>query len=195
MNQQEPETKFSRRALSRKALLFLVVGLVLGGTFWKTGVLGMFSSPTSQTRTVDMSVPEDVSLKTSDDSGQTETPDFASMSTTEKIVGTWTFSDSDASRVIVNRADGTATIDVTFGFVASFLYGSQLQLDLEWTFEDDVLTHTIIGGSPEGGKKALIRDYGAKTEYKILKLTAQEMLLKETSGDEDEYLWKRVVDE
>ena len=50
----------------------------------------------------------------------------------EDVLGTWVL-DGTIRRVIENRADGTATIDVTFDFVTALRYGSELQLDLEWT--------------------------------------------------------------
>lgn len=46
----------------------------------------------------------------------------------EDVLGTWVL-DGAIRRVIENRADGTATIDVTFDFVTALRYGSELQLD------------------------------------------------------------------
>ncbi len=193
-----PDLNIARtsRTVFQRALLLLVVGLVLGGTFWKTGVLGMFSSSANQMGDIGVTVPGNVQSVSENGSSNVETSDTSSsMATIDQIVGAWEFADSDASREIVNRADGTATINVTFSFVASFLYGSTLQLDLEWSLEDGVLTHTIIGGSPEAGKKALVRDYGEKTKYKILKLTDQEMHLMEFGDQAEDYLWKRSAEE
>lgn len=195
MNEPNLNRPRTSRSVSKRALVLLVVGLVIGGTFWKTGVLGMFSSSASQVEKIGVSVPENVQLTSNGGSDNVEASVKSSMPTNDQILGTWKFSDSDASRVIVNRADGTATVDVTFSFVASFLYGSTLQLDLEWVIEGDVLTHTIVGGSPKAGKKALVRDFGEKTVYKILNLTDQEMHLMEFGDAAEDYLWKRSTEE
>ncbi len=149
----------------------------------------------SQSGIIEMSLSGDIQMISGEETEHISTTATPAKATNDLILGTWTFSDSDAGRVIVNRDDGTATIDVTFGFLASFLYGSTLQLDLEWTLENNVLTHTIVGGSPESGKKALIRDYGTKTAYKILKLTDEKMHLMEFGDAADDYLWKRSAEE
>ena len=110
--------------------------------------------------------------------------------TKEQIVGTWSFYDG-ISRLSENRLDGTATLNITFDFVTSFIYGSKLKMETEWTLEGDVLTYTVIGGEPEAGLKRLTNDFGSVAVYRILKLTDEEMLLLELNGTEDQYLWKR----
>lgn len=111
----------------------------------------------------------------------------------EDVLGTWML-DGAIRRVIENRADGTAKIDVTFDFVTALRYGSELQLDLEWTLEENVLTHTIVGGSPETGKKRLISDFGNKAYFKILNIDDSEMHLVDFDDPPVEYRWEKVAE-
>ncbi len=112
--------------------------------------------------------------------------------TSEQILGTWALNAPEANRVIENRADGTASIDVTFGFWASLLYGNEVHLELEWTLEDDLLTHTIVSGTPEKNKQKIIKDFGEKGYFKILSISEKQMHLVDFDDPPEEYFWKKV---
>src|SRR4051812_3705590 len=51
------------------------------------------------------------------------------------IIGRWR-TVSNGTRVVDNRADGTASMDLKFDFVASLLYGDRMHIELMWTLED-----------------------------------------------------------
>lgn len=110
--------------------------------------------------------------------------------TEDDVLGQWVL-DGTIRRVIDNRPDGTATIDISFDFVTALRYGTKLNLDLEWTLKDNVLTHTIVDGSPEEGKKRLISDFGSKTYFKIVSMTDEQMHLIDFDDPPEESLWQR----
>lgn len=114
--------------------------------------------------------------------------------TKDQILGTWVL-DGGIRRVIENRNDGTASIDVTFDFLTSLRYGSTLHLNLEWTLKDNVLTHTILDGSPELGKKRLIADFGPKSYFKIVSISEDKMHLIDFDKPPEEYHWVRMKEE
>lgn len=125
-------------------------------------------------------------------SSKEETGEEPLVVTAEDVLGEWVL-DGAIRRVIENRSDGTATIHVTFDFVTALRYGSELDLDLEWTLKkDNVLVHTIVGGSPEKGKKRLISDFGEKAYFKILSIDDKQMHLIDFDDPPEEYLWKRL---
>ena len=106
------------------------------------------------------------------------------------ILGTWVLDDG-IRRVIHNRPDGTATIEIKFSYLTSFRYGEKLKLDLKWTLEDNVLTHEILDGTPEAGKKALIADFGSKSYFKVLNIADGKMDLVDFDDPPENYLWVR----
>lgn len=109
----------------------------------------------------------------------------------QKLLGTWRLNDY-GTRVVTNRPDGTASMDVTIGFPWSLAYGGALDLELTWTVEDGVLTHTIVSGTPEKDVDRLIRDFGAGRSSRILSITSEVLDLEELTKSRDRYRWEAV---
>src|SRR5690349_9940224 len=89
--------------------------------------------------------PRSAPLTTSDPSPGPSQPANVSPSDRqlrEMIVGRWR-TESHGTRVVTNRPDGTASMDVTFDFIASLVYGEKMKLELRWGVEKGVLTYTI----------------------------------------------------
>jgi len=112
-----------------------------------------------------------------------------------QFLGTWVLDDGMVRRVISVNDDGTAEMKVNFNFFTSLRYGSELNLDLAWTLEDNVLQHTILDGSPEASKKTLISDFGNSAAYRVLSIQDGQMHLREFGDDPDDYVWKQVESE
>ena len=122
-----------------------------------------------------------------------ETPISLEELTEERFIGTWTCDDS-IKRHVVNRPDGTATMEVQLDFFSSLLYGSRMTLELLWTFEEGVLTHTIVSGTPKNNVDRLCRDFGPSASYNILRMTGRSILAEEISQDKTHYQWVKIED-
>lgn len=109
------------------------------------------------------------------------------------ILGVWVLDDG-IRRIIENRPDGTATMEVQFDFFTAFRYGKRLRLDLTWTLEGELMTHEIVGGSPETGKRRLISDFGPKSYFKVINIENGEMSLVDYGTPPGSYLWKLQSD-
>jgi len=109
----------------------------------------------------------------------------------QKLLGTWRLNDY-GTRVVTNRPDGTASMDVTISFPFSLAYGGALDLELTWTVEEGVLTHTITSGTPEKDVDRLIRDFGAGRSSRILSITSEVLDLEELTKSRDRYRWEAV---
>lgn len=108
-----------------------------------------------------------------------------------KILGRWTMT-KHGERIIVNRPDGTASMSLTFDWVASLLYGSEMALELTWALRDERLSYTIVSGVPQENYKKLVKDYGDTATYDFEVIEDRRMHLRETSGDKDLYEWTRL---
>ena len=197
MSEQDPltidsEKQRTDRKISKRWLLVPIV-LTVGAFFvaqrygleWQGTLLSGNSETTVRQ-------PGEVHLGSNE---QVEALDDPLVVTQEDVLGKWVL-DGAIRRVIENRDDGTATIHVNFDFVTALRYGAELELDLVWTIKDDnVLTHKIVGGSPEKGKKRLISDFGDKAYFKILSITDEEMHLVDFDDPPEEYLWKKLETE
>jgi len=115
---------------------------------------------------------------------------------TEDFHGVWVCTQDGITRRVENRNDGTATMDVVFSWVASFLYGSTMTMDCEWSYDGEVLKHTVKSGHPQANVDKLTNDFGKTTRYEIIRISEAEMLLLDLNDPEKlEYLWKAVVEE
>jgi hypothetical protein len=108
-----------------------------------------------------------------------------------KLLGRWKLIDH-GERIIENRADGTATMDLHFDFVASLLYGREVRLKLKWVVEDGILKYDILDGFPAEKKDRLIQDHGARASYVVDAASEREMKLTRTVDPDEKYLWTRI---
>jgi hypothetical protein len=106
---------------------------------------------------------------------------------TDRLAGVWTLH-RHGEQTLTIRQDGTATADVKLSMLAAVLYGSRLQLDLAWTLNGDVMTQTIVSGTPSEAVQRLIRDWGDSKSYRVEKVTANRLVLTQVS-DGDEEVW------
>jgi hypothetical protein len=114
-----------------------------------------------------------------------EKPDLRS-----ELLGTWSFDDG-ISRTIVIGADGQAAMHVQLDPISEFLFGKELDLEIEWTLVDDLLTYRLIGGRPADKVQRLIAAFGDRQEYRILERNPDDVLL-ELLSDRTQTRWKRV---
>jgi hypothetical protein len=105
------------------------------------------------------------------------------QSSSSPVIGRWLLNDS-IRREINIRPDGTATMDVKLDYLSSFLYGKELHLELTWKLENNVLTHSIISGTPEDNVKRLTHDFGDSRSYDVVSITDKEMVLRPPNGGE-----------
>ncbi len=108
------------------------------------------------------------------------------------ILGRWR-TNSDGGRVVVNRPDGTASMDVTFDFVASLIYGQGMKLELTWTVNNGILGYTIQSGTPESTVKSITATYGAYASYHFQSISPDRMHLVRVIDPNESYVWTRVA--
>lgn len=107
------------------------------------------------------------------------------------IVGRWT-TDRDGKRDLVVRADGTAEMDVTITSWHRVMFGDQIHFEAKWEIRDGVLAFETTGGKPEAAVQAVSKVYGAARENRILKIDADQMVLKDEDEGEPDHVYTRV---
>ena len=112
----------------------------------------------------------------------------------ERLVGTWKTT-SWGEQVLTNNVDGTASLDVELNRLAAIRYGREMELELEWTIENGILSHTLVGGSPQRKVDRLIHDFGASTEYRVVEITDSELVLEELEDPDEQHVWKSITDD
>lgn len=118
------------------------------------------------------------------------TPQSRDEALKAQFLGVWTHAEN-GDQWIENRPDGTARMLLKLNFVASLLYGKQIQMDLSWDVKDGVLSHTIVNGTPMENVNKIIKDYGKSRIYTILETTPERMLLQSLT-DKQKDLWTRT---
>lgn len=129
-------------------------------------------------------------------SSQLRAPDPAVAMMTDaelasRLVGRWK-SRYHGEMEIDNRADRTASLVCDFDFLASLVYGSRLEMSLEWEVSRGTLTHTIKGGHPKHNLDRLIQHFSDKCEYRILELDANRLYLQEIHDPSAFHTWTRL---
>lgn len=107
------------------------------------------------------------------------------------VLGRWR-TESNGVRVIENRADGTASMDVTFDFVASLLYGDRLKIELTWTIHEGLLRYTMESGVPKEPFDRIVANYGSFASYQFRTISPQRMHLVRAIDPTESYVWTRV---
>lgn len=108
-----------------------------------------------------------------------------------RLVGTWQ-TRSFGSQTLTNFDDGTASLDVELNRLAAIRYGRQMELQLEWTIENGVLSHRVVGGSPQRYVDRLTNDFGDSTDYVVVGITESELVLTEVDDPDSEHRWEAV---
>lgn len=109
----------------------------------------------------------------------------------EQLVGRW-LREGKIRRDVVMHPGGTATMTVTLDYLSSLLYGREMQLTLSWNLEDDVLTYSIVDGTPKANVDRVIRDFGDSISYRVVKVSPSEIVLKEDDGTDHVQSWKAI---
>ncbi|HVJ88006.1 MAG TPA: hypothetical protein VM452_20245 [Caulifigura sp.] len=126
------------------------------------------------------------------DSSATRSPDGPTDDELKALVlGRWR-TESNGVRVVENRADGTASMDVTFDFVASLLYGDRLKIELTWTIREGLLLYTMESGVPKGPFDRIVANYGDFASYQFKTISPQRMHLVRAIDPTESYVWTRV---
>ena len=105
------------------------------------------------------------------------------------LYGSWT-TDYHGDWVVTLAEGGGGEVAVVWDWTASLLYGSQIDFDLQWTYENGVLTQTLASGTPQANYDALMRDYGDTRTYEVLDITDDTLTVKSKKDDEITK-WKR----
>ncbi len=108
------------------------------------------------------------------------------------ILGRWSTQASGGTRVIGNRADGTASLEVTFDFFAGLLYGEKVQFDLQWSLERGELTYTMQGGRPAAAAARVMADHGRQATYAFRSIAPNRMHLTRIDEPAGDNIWTRI---
>ena len=109
----------------------------------------------------------------------------------QMILGRWRI-ESHGVRIIENREDGTASMDLTFDFLSSLLYGQKMTLELTWTVDGEALAYTIQSGQPKSNVDRLVADYGREATYNIRSISDRAMHLVRIPDKGGSDVWTRV---
>lgn len=127
--------------------------------------------------------------------GSTEPPQAVdSLSDEElsrRLVGHWE-SERGGKRELVVHADGTAHMDVTITTYHKMLFGERVEFDGRWSIQDGELHFETTGGKPQWSVKAVTSVYGKSRVHPILKLTEDELVLKDDKDGEPNHEYRRV---
>jgi hypothetical protein len=107
------------------------------------------------------------------------------------ILGRWR-TESYGTRIVDNLADGTASMDLTFDFVASLWYGEKMKLDMRWSVVNGLLVYTIQSGEPQPAVKRMTSTYGSQATYYFKSIGEKRMHLVRVNDPDESYIWTRV---
>lgn len=96
------------------------------------------------------------------------------------------------NRVVENRPDGTASMDLAFDFVASLLYGPKMSLEMTWEVKDGALCYELVSGLPEDKYKKLVDKEGDEAAYYFEEAGPKVMRLVRTIDPDEKYTWTRI---
>ena len=107
------------------------------------------------------------------------------------VLGRWR-TESHGTRIVDNRADGTASMDVTFDFIASLVYGEKMKLELNWSVDEGRLRYTIQSGTPQSSFNRMTSNYGSQATYHFKSIGTKRMHLVRVNDPDESYIWTRV---
>ena len=107
------------------------------------------------------------------------------------VLGRWR-SEFHGTRIVDNRADGTASMDLAFDFVASLWFGDKMKLDLTWAVENGRLSYKIESGTPKPNVDRMTSTYGKEAIYYFQSIGEKRMHLVNVSDPDESYIWIRV---
>jgi hypothetical protein len=110
----------------------------------------------------------------------------------EAFLGTWRLEDS-GTRTVVIRPDGTATMHVELDFFASLIYGEEMTMDLTWSFDDGILSYTIVGGEPSENVNRVIADFGSGKSYRVVSMSDSLIHLQDVANPETVHDWMIIA--
>ena len=170
------------------------------------GLRGQSGSPTAA---VDPAAPTDGSPDSAKDSASAGASTAANASATglrepdpsvaimtdeelaSRLVGHWK-SQFHGEMQINNRADRTASLVCDFDFLTSLVYGSRLEMSLQWEVSAGTLTHMIVDGHPKNNLDRLIRHFSDRCDYRILELEPDRLYLQEVGDPSAFHTWTRL---
>jgi hypothetical protein len=106
------------------------------------------------------------------------------------VLGTWE-DDYQGSRTLTVRPDGTATMEIEFDGWKARMFTRHLTIETTWTIDDGHFNRQTVGGEPADKVEFVKRRVGDRASDKIVKLTADRMILIDQDG-ETRYEWRRV---
>ena len=89
------------------------------------------------------------------------------------------------------RADGTATLEVRPEAPWRLLFGRRLEIEIEWTIEQQTLAFHTVGGRPAAQVKLVNEMYGNQRVYQIENMSTDELILLDEQGERCEP-WQRI---
>jgi hypothetical protein len=111
----------------------------------------------------------------------------------ELVVGTWK-DEYQGQRTMTVRPDGTATMVVELEGLSARLYADRMTFEEEWSVDGGQLKLLAVGGEPEARVNLILKTMGNLSDYKILELTGDRILLLDADGT-TQYDWRRIKDE
>lgn len=131
-----------------------------------------------------------VSLASHESKASGDSAAGAPESLEQRVAGEWEDHYQGYRRLIV-REDGTATMIVEPTGIGRKLFAERLQFDIEWTCSEDRIVMTTTGGEPKSKTQLVMKLYGTRAEYRLLKLDDQQLLLLDADG-KTQYDWRRL---
>ncbi|WP_437225058.1 hypothetical protein SH661x_003899 [Planctomicrobium sp. SH661] len=186
---QESQVSSVEELLARRRERTLLTGACLVVFMIIVGVLSVGRTPAAS----DAALVQDPSTITStvETASTTEDPAPPDQFRDEQILGRW-LRNGSIRREIVIQPGGTATMNVQLDYLSALIYGKEMNLELSWELKDNILSHTIVSGTPKANVDRLSKDFGNSLSYRVIRADDQELVLQSLGNDKKLDRWIAV---
>jgi hypothetical protein len=184
-----PETAMGRQPISASgkslaAYKTPLMRLILVAAILSAGLFGVVRSYSGK------GLPAAIGRKSDADAIAVAAQPSSDNRTQELIVGAWE-DDYQGKRTLTVRPNGTATMVVEFDGWKARMFTPRLRIETTWTIDEGRFNRQTVGGEPADKVEFVKRRVGDRASDKIVKVTADRMVLIDQDG-ETRYNWRRV---
>lgn len=173
------------------ALLVVAVGLFI---FWPVGAPRQPAAPSAAATAAATSSPQAAATASAEPAKKPKLATEADAIFAEMMVGEWK-QENKADQSLVIREDGTATMTVKVDSYYTYVFGPQIEADIEWSIDNGKLKFVMTGAKPEGKIDLLMSMVGKERIQKIHEATMDRFVLEKPEGGKLDRPWVRIKGE